>query len=266
MIGSGSHARASLTRSASVVGTVPVVGSTRAFRVLTADGNSFTTATARLTYAGANVLVYIDTTAPASGFTPAQLQAFGVYFDQTLYPIDTAAFGVPTRHRPERSRDHADVARGERADDDDECQTQGYVAGFFDDEDLGGGPLDPNSNQGEIFYSIVPDPERHVQLRAHDGRRRASPSPSTFLHELQHLISFSQHVVVHQGAPEYGWLDEGLSIVAEELGSLYYEQQLSAARRAARIRRSSFPTRRRASSRIFCTTRISTRCCPTRRA
>ena len=45
------------------------------------------------------------------------------------------------------------------------------------------------------------------------------------MHELQHLISFSQHFVVHGGNPEYGWLDEGLSIVAEELGSLFYEQK-----------------------------------------
>jgi len=32
-------------------------------------------------------------------------------------------------------------------------------------------------------------------------------------------------VVVHGGEPEYGWLDEGLSIVAEEIGSLYYENK-----------------------------------------
>ena len=53
----------------------------------------------------------------------------------------------------------------------------------------------------------------------------ASRCQSTFLHELQHLISFSQHVVDSRRRPEYGWLDEGLSIVAEELGSLYYEQK-----------------------------------------
>jgi hypothetical protein len=45
------------------------------------------------------------------------------------------------------------------------------------------------------------------------------------MHELQHLISYSQHAVIHGGQPEYGWLDEGLSIVAEELGSVYYEQK-----------------------------------------
>jgi hypothetical protein len=47
--------------------------------------------------------------------------------------------------------------------------------------------------------------------------------PATFLHELQHLINFSQHVVVQGGVPEEGWLDEGLSIRAEELGSEYFE-------------------------------------------
>ena len=30
---------------------------------------------------------------------------------------------------------------------------------------------------------------------------------------------------MHNGDAEYGWLDEGLSIVAEELGSFYYEQK-----------------------------------------
>ena len=74
--------------------------------------------------------------------------------------------------------------------------------------------------------------------------------PATFLHELQHLISFSQHVVVHGGDPEYGWLDEGLSIVAEELGSLYYEQKCPGTA-VAPTPRSSSPIRRRASSPDF---------------
>jgi hypothetical protein len=39
------------------------------------------------------------------------------------------------------------------------------------------------------------------------------------------MISYSQHVVVRGGAAEEGWLDEGMSIVAQELGSQYYEQK-----------------------------------------
>jgi hypothetical protein len=197
----------------------------RPFSVLKNDaGTAFATVNARLAYAGANVLVYIDTLAPANGFTPAQLQAFGALFDQTLYPIDTAAFGGAS-----------DVDQNGRVimlmspvvnalTPSGQCSTSGYVAGFFEEEDLGGSTTDPNSNHGEIFYSIAPDPAGSVSC-AHTAADVGFAVPSTFLHELQHLISFSQHVVVHGGLPEYGWLDEGLSIVAEELGSAYYEKK-----------------------------------------
>jgi hypothetical protein len=105
-----------------------------------------------------------------------------------------------------------------------DCRTQGYVAGFFEEEDLGGSATDANSNHGEIFYSIVPDPNGATSC-AHTVNDVGFSVPATFMHELQHLISFSQHTAIHGGNPEYGWLDEGLSIVAEELGAAYYEQK-----------------------------------------
>jgi hypothetical protein len=217
------RAGASLSRSSDLA-PPPALGSLRSFRVLASNGTSFISAGAKLAFVGPNVLVYVDTLAPANGFTAAQLQQFGAYFDQTLYPIDTAAFGAPS-----------DVDQNGRVImlmtpavnalvTASSCQTQGYVAGFFDDEDLGGGSADPNSNQGEIFYSIVPDPAGKSSC-SHSVDEVGFAVPGTFLHELQHLINFSQHVVAHHSSPEFGWLDEGLSIVAEELGSLYYEQK-----------------------------------------
>src|SRR5207245_5237781 len=75
---------------------------------------------------------------------------------------------------------------------------------------------------GEIFYSIVPDPGSTVSCR-HTVAQVEGAIPSTFLHEVQHMISFGQHALVHGGHSEEGWLDEGLSLVAEELGARYYE-------------------------------------------
>jgi hypothetical protein len=40
----------------------------------------------------------------------------------------------------------------------------------------------------------------------------------TLIHELQHMISFNQHVLVRSGNLEETWLNEGLSHYAEELG------------------------------------------------
>jgi hypothetical protein len=213
-----------LTPSLSRSATLPEVGSVQKFHVLSSESPVvFTAVGARLSYVGANILLYVDTLAPANGFTSDQLNAFGQLFDQTLYPIDTAAFGQPSDID---QNGHLIVLLSPIVNaltPSSECATQGYVGGFFEGLDLAG-TTDTSSNRGEIFYSLVPDPGGSVSC-SHTVGDLLDETPATFLHELQHLINFSQHVVVRGGRPELGWLDEGLSIVAEELGSLYYENK-----------------------------------------
>ncbi|MDE3053579.1 MAG: hypothetical protein KGN74_14190 [Gemmatimonadota bacterium] len=220
-------ARAAALRNVAA-STTPAVGSVRTFHVrstFSASNPTWKAVGAKLRYAGANVLLYIDTMAPAppDGFTDTQVQQFASYFDQTLYPIDTAAFGQPS---DVDQNGHVIMLMSPVVNADtpkQQCQTQGYVLGFFDPVDFDG-PSDPNSNQGEIFYSIVPDSLATVSC-SHPAGDVMFAAPGTFLHELQHLIDFSQHVIVRGGNPQPGWLDEGLSIAAEELGSLYYERK-----------------------------------------
>jgi hypothetical protein len=217
-------ARPTISASISRATAVPAVGSVRSFHVANSfTVNTWATVGARLAYAGANVLIYIDTMAPANGFTPVQLSAFGVLFDQTLYPIDTTAFGGPSDID---NNGHVIMLMTPVVNADtpaSTCASQGFVAGFFDSGDFDG-PSDPNSNQGEIFYSIVPDTTGKFSC-AHGVGEVGVDVPGTFLHELQHLINYSQHVVVSGGSPSDSWMDEGMSIVAEELGSVYYEQK-----------------------------------------
>jgi hypothetical protein len=200
------------------------VGSTRDFHVLSSFSNTNPTwkrVTARLAYVGAALLLYVDTLSPPNGFTPAQLQTFGQYYDQTLVPIDTGAFGSPS-DVDENGRVimlMSPVVNGDSPAS--QCATQGYVSGFFDPEDFAG-PADTLSNHGEIFYAIVPDSTGTVSC-THPASEVEFAVPATFLHELQHLINFSQHVILGGGGLGASWMDEGLSIVAEELGSRYYE-------------------------------------------
>ncbi len=202
--------------------TVPPAGSMRNFFVASSfNVNSYATVTAKLEYVGTNVLIYVDTTGRASGFTAGQLSAVSALFDSTLYPIDTAAFGGPS---DEDANGHVIMLMSPVVNADtptSECQTQGYVGGFFDTNDF---TTNPTSNNGEIFYAVVPDPTAKFSC-AHTVGGVDSLVPSTFVHELQHLINYSQHVVVSGGQPSSSWLDEGLSILAEELGSLYYENK-----------------------------------------
>jgi hypothetical protein len=202
---------------------VPPEGSIAQFHVLSSESPvRFSRVGARLSFVGANILLYIDTLAPPNGFTASQLQAFGQLFDQTLYPIDVNTFGAPTDID---QNGHLIVLLSPLVNGltpASQCDTQGFIGGFFDGIDLASN--DTSSNQGEIFYSLVPDPNGTVSC-AHTVADLDAETPSTFLHELQHLINFGHHVVLHGGASERGWLDEGLSIVAEELGSIYYEDK-----------------------------------------
>lgn len=218
-------ARAAVVAGSSAI-VVPPVGSTRSFRVrsnFNPTSPAWKTVTAQLVYAGADILLYLDQAAPAGGFTQAQLQNFGALFDRTLEPIDTLAFGLPTDLD---QNGHVIMLMSPVVNADTPaatCASAGYIAGFFDEVDFDGA-ADPNSNQGEIFYSVVPDPGGTVSC-AHSLSQVDAAVPSVFLHEFQHLVNFSQHVVVHGGAPAPGWLDEGMSILAEELGSRYYEDR-----------------------------------------
>jgi hypothetical protein len=202
---------------------VPAVGSIQSFHVANSfTANTWATVGAKLAYAGANVLIYIDTLAPANGFTATQLSNFGQLFDQTLYPIDTTAFGSPSDID---GNGHVIMLMTPVVNADtpsSTCQSQGFVAGFFDSGDFGGSGA--NANNAEIFYSIVPDTAGTVSC-AHGVGEVGADVPGTFLHELQHLINYSQHVVISGSDPSSSWLDEGMSIVAEELGSAYYEQK-----------------------------------------
>ena len=217
---------ASASRAASQSGvsaqiTRQALGSTRNFWVF-ADtaATTYKQITATVVYAGTSVDVYLDNAAPP-GFSAQQLSQFGTLTDQVLYNIVVRTFAQPT------DIDHnahvimlltpAVNALTPAAD----CPTQGFVAGYFDPTDLS--PSSLNSNAGEIFYGLVPDPNGQAHSCAHTVSDIFSIIPGTFMHELQHMISFGQHVLINGGGPETGWLDEGMSIVATELGGLHYD-------------------------------------------
>ena len=72
-------------------------------------------------------------------------------------------------------------------------------------------------NNGEIFYSIVPDPAGTLSC-THSVPQVKQLVPVTFVHEFQHMISYNQHVLLRGGQAEILWLNEALSHYAEERG------------------------------------------------
>jgi hypothetical protein len=100
-----------------------------------------------------------------------------------------------------------------------DCNTTGRVIlGYFFGADLlPRGPDNPGSNEAEVFFGLVPDPNNGQCTISLDEAN--SRLPTTFIHEFQHMINFNQHVLVRDGTSEDTWLNEGLSHFAEELGA-----------------------------------------------
>jgi len=203
------------------------VGSTRTFKVLSSipENNqqqpTFDTITATARFAGQNILIYIDNQSPSgpNGLSDSVITRLGTWFDQDLYPIGVNTFGA-----------ESDIDGNDRVivlmtpvvnalTPSNSCDV--VISGFFFGLDL---TQLPNSNQGEVFYSLVPDPQGQFSCPRPVAVVEAS-TPPTFIHEFQHMISFNQHVLVRGAADEEAWLNEGLSHIAEEVVARHYDHK-----------------------------------------
>jgi len=204
------------------------VGQQRTFHVCNSVTCSqpadFTTVTATLMYVGQHAAIYQDVAAPAGGFVTSDFQPMGQLFDSDLYGVDTRAFGV-----------ESDVDQNglvlilfspvvNKLTPKAQCSTS-FVTGFFYAIDIDPAfKKDSRSNQAEVFYAIVPDPQATASCAFTTSAVRRLV-PVTFIHEFQHMISYYHHVLLRGGASEALWLNEGMSHLAEELGGFHFLAQ-----------------------------------------
>ncbi len=203
---------------------VPSVGALAEYATAVACGVDPAVRQGRVVAVTAHAVVLIDVDAPTPGFSDIELQAFGDFFDASVYPTLTDAFGEPSdidaNGRVVVFFTPASNALGG-------VGTGSVVGGFFWAGHLfpaaggSGSRLGPcaASAEAEILYMSVPDP----------GGLEGAPISAAGLethavlgHEMQHLLSASRRLHV-TGASELEetWLNEGLSHIAEEL--LFYQ-------------------------------------------
>jgi hypothetical protein len=174
---------------------------------------------------GTRAIIVADPDNPAGGYADADYQSVAATFDTLVYPLDVANFGAPT----DISGYGRVILFFTSAVNRLTPRNAGYVVGgFFFARDLypktarNGLPGCTGSNEAEMFYLLVPDPNGTIN----DNRRSIADvtrlNLTTVTHEFQHLINSSRRLYVNTGAVanEETWLDEGLSHIAEEL--LYY--------------------------------------------
>jgi hypothetical protein len=196
-------------------GAPPTVGQVEQFRVCRNNTCTSTVAVAAMArFVGTHGVIYLDTEMPAGAqeLTEADITHLGTLFDEYLHPIDTTAFGANSDIDADQRI--AIVITDQVNDLSPDC-SDGRIVGYF----FGGDLLvtHPGSNQREVFFAFAPKPAtgscpavtRLTALRS---------LPPVLIHELQHMISFNQRVLLRGRADEDTWLNEGLSHYAEELG------------------------------------------------
>lgn len=195
----------------------PVVGEQRSFDVCSSSScDNFVQTTATARSVGQRVAIFVDNLAPPNGYTDPDLDRVRTLFDQYLYPIDTIAFG---RESDVDANSVVIVLLTPKVNElSPGCNTSGrIILGYFFGADLlPRTTANPGSNEAEVFYGLVPDPNNTTCTISKDEAN--TRLPATFIHEFQHMISFNQHVVLRDGNAEDTWLNEGLSHFAEELG------------------------------------------------
>jgi len=178
---------------------------------------------ARVAAISNNAIVLADSTNPTGGFSDAEYASFATTFDTLVNPLDVGAFGQPSDMD---GNGKIVILFTKEVNKETPRGSNGFVAGYFTERDLfpvtATSQLDAcaTSNQGEMFYLLVPDPTAIYS----DARTKTSVLSSTIgtlAHEYQHLINAGRRIYVNNADEfESVWLNEGLSHIAEEL--IYY--------------------------------------------
>ena len=181
----------------------------------------------RVAAIGTKSIVLADTLNPVGGFTDADYTRFAARFDTLVYPLGVNAFGPPS---DQDGNGKVAILFTRSVNELTPVGATYYVGGFFNPRDLfpkvdTSNPRNncPGSNEGEMFYMLVPAPDGINGVK-HTAGFVDSITTGVIAHEFQHLINAGYRLRVGSMATafEETWLNEGLSHIAEEL--LYYRE------------------------------------------
>lgn len=198
------------------------VGDTETFRVLgsLSNSSSYVEVSAKVRFVGTNVICYVDTSVGSDLFADADVQTLCSGFDgiaKVEQDLLGAISDVDGNGKLKAVFTKQINCLGAMAG--------GIITGYFYAVDLfEQTSQNPLSNESENIYAMVPDPNRSITCSGGSKGPQISSEfamsnllPAVLPHELQHAISYNQHVFVNGGAAEEDWLNEGMSHLAEDL-------------------------------------------------
>lgn len=201
---------------AAQIGSNPAEGDTVDLRVpdLNAQNacTNFTEIQAVIQKVGTHSLWLEDVDNPSGGFDASTIQAFSDQYDDFTHPTDSAYFGAP-----------ADIDGNDRVAIvvTQEVNKLGGTLGFVFAGDLfprsGSGTTCSSSDEGEVTYTIAPDPNGAVNDSLFFSASELQPRyPGLIAHEVTHTIQFGRRFQADLQFPST-WMLEGQATLAEEV-------------------------------------------------
>ena len=219
-------------------GSTAAVGDTVGFRFAVGDGlgvscqDTSRRVTGVVRAAGERVMLVEDTLAPDPGFSDEDWSRLRREFDEVVLPTDSVYFGGPADLD---GNGRVTLLFTPRVNALTPRNASARVGGFFlpldlvDSGDAAGsglqgpeGEICPASNEGEVLYLATPDPSGAFSQPL-DRPSALRLARSTATHELEHLLSAEQRLVLGSGSfSDLGatWLQEGLAHFSEEVVGL----------------------------------------------
>ena len=163
-----------------------------------------------------------DVAAPSPGFSTSDFTDIGAEFESLIYPTDTTYFGKET----DRNNDgRVTILYTPEVNRATPQGSAGFVAGFFWGGDLVKkteydqlGIACPQTNEQEIFYMLVPDPQGTINSNPRSVNVVRQNTRGTIAHEFQHMINQGRRLLNPAvDSAETTWLNEALSHFAEEV-------------------------------------------------
>lgn len=189
----------------------------KSFKVLTSfsANDEYTLVTAQRYYDGHSFDVYVDER-DLEAFEGDELTAVVRDFENRL-DDETALFGAPSDVNGDEEftvlLTREINALGE--------SYGGLITGYFYATDLFDAGLYPSSNESEILYAMVPNPDGALgKIKVSRNLYMNNILPGVLPHEYQHMANFNAHRFLNATGAESSWLNEGLSHLAEDIYSL----------------------------------------------
>lgn len=190
------------------------IGDTETFRVLSSlsSTSSYVSIEASAKCVGDNVVFYVDAEVPSSILSDSDVSELCTGFDAMA------------------GEEQGVIGAASDVDDDGKVHVLmtkqinklgalggGIITGYFYAGDLYvRSSSNPVSNEREIIYTMVPDPSGMWGSAISHSFAMSNLLPAVLPHEMQHAISYNQHVFVNEGTTEENWLNEGLSHFMED--------------------------------------------------